>query len=482
MSGSTLLRRHYISVDNAVEHAGFGMAQLKYIIAAAIVFFTENQIAMSTVIFLPNIKCQWDLDRRHILILLLSCSVSGLVGTVIGGKVADKYGRRKPIIGSIFAIIFFNVLSLLQKDFYLYLALRNVAYLFVPFTRPSATCLSLEVTPRRWRYAVKTCMGISSKSAAAVVTFLSYKYMDTLKWRHVSFYLLLPSFIPLFIYAFFIPESPRYLFLVGREQEATAIMHDLHKINKGFPLDHPIKSRQDPYRGRLRDIFSPEFERTTYILTIVFFIKHIVMSTLHLVMPLLIKGAYCSSPKDVHEDRSLKCTGLAKHSLRSLMNGYSIGVGIVIVSMILSQMIGRKRSSTICILTSGIIAVSCTLCQGKDLLTFKITMLYAFHHGAISILTLFIQETYPTSVRATATSAFHAITHLVSLFGPFIAVYGVLGHEQEFFAGSGAVLVLAAVILSKIKHDSLNEPLAESAREFYKEDSDWDIELDYDMD
>jgi len=481
----TLSKRNYISVDHAVEHAGFGLAQIKYMLAACVVFFTEVQFIHLGSLTLPSISCEWDLEKWQILILLISASVTRTIGSFVGGSLSDKYGRKNNVLIGLFCMIVFGLTAVLQTNFYMFLTFRASSFFFLHCITPSALCIVLEISPRRMRFLAKMVLAVAGQLGATCSSLLAMYYLNSLGWRDLSFYMIMPCFLPLLIF-FFLSDSPRYLFLSGDYDGGRKSIKQIYRMNGKQDVRHLIRNVKDQERGNVKQMFTPEFEHTTWMILGVITVKNLVVSIMHTAMPYMLQGDVCSTAlkNNTMSNEKENCQGLTSKTLYSLTKGHILGIVITVVSLSMSQVVGRRRSSITCYIFAAGAMISNIWCQGKEAFILKITTANALIHGGTAIINLFIQEIYPTSIRAMTTGFFFSLGHLISTASPYVSIYLVLGHEVQFFTFGGLLFVVCAFMLLRIKHESKDAPLQETTRyNTLQSDLDWGLEeLDYDSD
>ena len=159
---------------------------------------------------------------------------------------------------------------------------------FLHCITPSALCIVLEITPGKLRFLAKMVLAVSGQFGATASSLLAMYYLNTLGWRNLTFYLVMPCFIPLFIFCF-LSDSPRYLYLSGEAEKGEAAMREIFRMNGKEDVSHLIKNVKDQDRGNVRQMFTPEFERTTWMILSVITIKNLVISILHTAMPYILQ-------------------------------------------------------------------------------------------------------------------------------------------------------------------------------------------------
>ena len=152
-------------------------------------------------------------------------------GTILGGYVTDRIGRRKMFIADVIAICLFSLWSVFAQAPWELAAARFFIGLFIGADYPIATSLIAEFAPKKSR---SINMGIVSAAwylgatVAAVVGYALYSVDDGWKW-------MLASPIPICIFLLIgrsqVPESPLWLTSKGRTQEAHAVMERVYGMD-----------------------------------------------------------------------------------------------------------------------------------------------------------------------------------------------------------------------------------------------------------
>ena len=288
MDRQLLRKRQYITVDSAIEMAGFGRVQILYLLAACVVSFTEVQIIMTIGLTLPSVQCEWSLGNKEILTMLMVGTTSFIGGGLAGGVISDKYGRRKVILYGLLFMIISGFLATFQTSFTLFLISRGGCLFFFTFVKPSSLCMILEITPRRFRFLVKMALMVSGQIGATCAAMTAFEIMNTSGWRMLLFWMIVPCIAPLIIYTF-LDESPRYLLVSGRTEEGVRLLREIYMRNGKEDVSSLIRHKRGVNRGQIGQLFTPEFEKTTLIVLTVFLLKNLISSTIHIAIPFIIK-------------------------------------------------------------------------------------------------------------------------------------------------------------------------------------------------
>ena len=166
-------------------------------------------------------------DNEYKTRLLGSVIMVGLfIGSWVGGKVCDHFGRKKSIFIGAFIIIPCVFLGGAVVNFYVYFILRLVTCIALPIMWISGHTYGLEYFSPKYRKLMICVKDIPI--AGYLLALLVYYNRD---WRHLHFWTGTLCLVGLPAY-FLIPESPRWLAANGRVDEAERVFLDIAKGNR----------------------------------------------------------------------------------------------------------------------------------------------------------------------------------------------------------------------------------------------------------
>ncbi|PHH91576.1 hypothetical protein CDD83_11112 [Cordyceps sp. RAO-2017] len=171
-------------------------------------------------------------------IIFMMFTVGNMVGSLFTGPICDKFGRRVGMIsGSVLIIVGAIVQTAARDEAYL-LGGRFVLGFGVAIGTSSAPTYALELAPPQWRARIVgyyNTFFYTGSILATGVAYASNKAQGELAFRlPLSLQIVPPIFIA--TGAIFIPESPRWLTMWGRKDEAVRILAKYH--GAGDP-NHP---------------------------------------------------------------------------------------------------------------------------------------------------------------------------------------------------------------------------------------------------
>ncbi|MDQ2729068.1 MAG: MFS transporter [Actinomycetota bacterium] len=155
-----------------------------------------------------------------------------LVGALVGGRLADRFGRRRLFVLTLVCYAFFTVLTGLSPDLTTVYVFRALAALGVGAEYAIVNSAIAEFMPARVRGKANAAVMQFWPAGAIVAGLVAYFALDTLalpnttSWRYIFG---VGGALALVVLAFRrrLPESPRWLASQGRLDEADAIVSRL---------------------------------------------------------------------------------------------------------------------------------------------------------------------------------------------------------------------------------------------------------------
>lgn len=200
-------------------------------------------------------------------ILLLGCAI----GAMVGGRLSDSLGRRKLIL--ILAVFFFFAALgvVLAPNYTLLLAFRFLLGLAVGGASVTVPVYLGEVAPFEHRGS------IVSRNELMIVTgqFLAFlinaiignafaSHVGESVWRYMMIVMMLPA-VALFVGMLRMPESPRWLVLKGRDQEALDVLRQVRSEERAvaeMAEVHALAAQASAEQeGSLREVFATRWMR-----------------------------------------------------------------------------------------------------------------------------------------------------------------------------------------------------------------------------
>jgi len=201
--------------------------------------------------------------------MLLGCAV----GAFFAGRLSDRWGPRGVLIvaGILFLISAIGAGAALSS--WMFISARVLGGFAVGAASVISPAYISEVAPARYRGRLVTVQQIAiicGLTAAFLSNYLLAQMAGTstqalwlgqLAWRWMFWMQVIPSSLFLLL-LLLIPESPRYLVVKRRYDEARAVLHRLFGMDRAREmLDEISASLSSDHRPRLSDLFQPGTRR-----------------------------------------------------------------------------------------------------------------------------------------------------------------------------------------------------------------------------
>jgi len=372
-------------------------------------------------------------------------------GAFLGGRLADRYGR-KPVFA--WTLIFYSVASLLSGlawNFESLLVFRFLLGLGMGAEFPVIIAYISEFMPAKKRGALTNLMEGFWPVGVLLAVVLSRLLIPDFGWRSVFIVMVLPALYVTFIRRH-LPESPRWLEMVGRHEEADAVVTMMEKSieRKGIVLEPVKPSAAAPIQTKkpetipISALFNQTYIKRTVMLTLFMFTFYFAYYAINTWLPTIIneKG----------------------YDIVKTFNYFIImtlwGIPGFISTYFLVEKWGRKPSMFV----YGVITILSVIYMVTANSTTEIliggSILNFFYFGWICLLYAYVPEQYPTSLRGTGAGLAWSIGRAGSLMGPYVAavLLGTIGASGVLYLGAGAA-ILAVLIVALLGEETKGKSL-----------------------
>ncbi|PIN12686.1 Synaptic vesicle transporter SV2 (major facilitator superfamily) [Handroanthus impetiginosus] len=449
------------TVDEALSSVGFGTFQGVALAFAGIGSFSDA-MEVSLLSFIgPAIKSEWSISPTQESLLSTTVFAGMLIGAYFWGFMSDAYGRRMGIRGVGIIMYGAGFLSAFSPDYKSLVILR----FFLGFGAAGGHIFSswfLEFIPRSNRGSWMLVFPVFWIMGELLEASIAWIIMPRLGWRWLLAISSVPSLLVL-LFSNIAPESPRYLFMKGRTNEAVGLLGKIAHINgkqlptsnlvsncpslqlpeeenfssQETPLLHSIENQTTTFREWLKSLcqlFSIGLLRTTILVWILSFVYTFSYYGLQLMISTLSSGqSGCPSLRIFSKNDSLYVnvfiTGLAE-------------IPGVVMSIVLVDRLGRKLCMVIPTMLA-VIAILPLLFHQTGFVTIALLVSSRmFIEAAFSTYYVYIKEVYPTSVRASGVGLAISVGRIGGMVCPLVAVGLVRGCHQTL-----AVIMFGIIIL-----------------------------------
>jgi sugar porter (SP) family MFS transporter len=208
---------------------------------------------------LPFLKTQFGLSEYWEGFATASLALGAIAGCVIAGKIADKKGRRP---GLLLAAAVFGISSLLMsfapnRDFFI--VARFIAGIGVGMASMLSPMYIAEIAPAKYRGVMVAINQLTIVLGILVTNLINYslRNMGDDAWRWMFGLGAIPSLL-FFIGVVWLPESPRWLMLKQKMDKASLV---LTKIGGEAFAKKTIADIQQSFQNTAKIKFSAIFEK-----------------------------------------------------------------------------------------------------------------------------------------------------------------------------------------------------------------------------
>ena len=181
---------------------------------------------------LPFLQKQFALDEYWEGFATGSLALGAILGCIIAGVVADKYGRKPGLLAAaaIFAISSFAMGASPSRD--IFIASRCCAGIGVGMASMLSPMYIAEISPAHLRGRMVAINQLTIVIGILITSLVNYKLRNYGEdaWRWMFGLGIVPSAL-FFIGALWLPESPRWLIKAGKDAKAKDILNKIGGVN-----------------------------------------------------------------------------------------------------------------------------------------------------------------------------------------------------------------------------------------------------------
>jgi SP family arabinose:H+ symporter-like MFS transporter len=386
--------------------------------------------------------------------LTVSIALIGtVIGSLIGGIPADKYGRKKTLYLVAILYLISALGSALAVDWYSFLTFRFIGGVGVGISSVVAPMYISEISPANNRGRLVALFQFNIVLGILISYLSNFLIAGTFEedWRWMLGVEAVPAVLFL-ISIFTIPESPRWL--ITKKNNIAAARPTLEVISEGDVdvLIAQIQSAQTNVSSSFRRLFSGSFTRPVTLAILIAMFNQ--LSGINAII--------------YYAPRVFEMAGLGTES--ALLSSAGIGLVNLISTMIGLTLIDKYgRKSLMFVGSLGLIAALALASEAffsertgiaVPVYLFMFIAFFAFSQGAV--IWVFISEIFPNSVRAHG-QALGSFTHWIMaaiiayIFPYFAQTFG----GDITFAFFAVMMVLQLLFVMKMMPETKGKSLEE---------------------
>lgn len=380
----------------------------------------------------PSLMKDWGIAKPD-LAPVLSAALFGLAaGALTSGPLADRFGRRIVLLGSVFVLGGACLASAFAGSLQELTVLRFITGLGLGAAMPNAVTLTSEYCPDGRRAMLTNAMFCGFPLGAALGGFLAAWMIPQWGWRSV---LILGGSVPLLlalVMLVVLPESVRHM--VAKAYPAERIRAVLARISasaasaSSFTLAEAARDPQDEGKSGIAMLFQPRYLLGTCMLWLAYFMGLVIFYALVNWMPVLFKDA-----------------GLAPKTATLIAALFPLGgVGAILFGWLMDRYNANKVIAVGYALTAVAVYAIGQVVGSVGMLTVVVFVAGTLMNTAQSSLPALAAAYYPTRGRATGVAWMLGVGRFGGIAGSFLVAE--LSRRQLGFSEVFTVVALAAIV------------------------------------
>jgi putative MFS transporter len=439
-----------MTVDEAVEAIGIGPFQHKLLAICGASWAADAMEVLIIAYVIPNVLRQWDLTSAQAGFIGTAIFVGMLLGALFWGTITDYVGRKIGFQLTVLIDSIFGFLSALSPGYVWLLVLRAITGFGVGGTLPVDFAILSEYLPKRNRGRYLVLLESFWAVGTIVMAGLAWLILPrapVVGWRILLAVSAVPGAIVYFIRRY-VPESPRYLLIEGREKEAREVLKQVAREN-GTVLDIDRLVVQERTAGvTVSALWTRPYTRSTLMLWVGWF-----------AISLGYYGVFIWLP-GIFVDRGFDF-------LRTYQNTFLLALAQLpgyFSAAYLVERWGRKWTLAVYLIFSGVFTYLFAVVSGLSLIVGTAMLMSFFTLGAWGVLYAYTPELYPTEVRATGMGWASGMTRIAGAIAPSLGgalLASSLVAALTLYAVSFVIGGLTVFVLGR---ETKGRPLLETVR------------------
>jgi len=495
-----------VQLNTAITFIGPGPYQLIVLCLGGGVYMAEGSLLLMLSVIAKSLIIRWKLSALFAGAMVSIIFAGLLVGTMLGGSMSDRYGRRMPILVTYFGMTVFLCASVMSPDLLFLITVKFMLGMSLGFGVPAANAIVCESCPASHRsnvYSMTMVLFSLGQLYSASVLWAMSPEIDhyEMHWRGM---LALAAMLPLVLGSlsfFFLLESPHWLLSQRRFSEAREVVMIMAQYKGTLPdeliedftddMQTPAVSPQVLHRlvdgeamadepepeepwsvycaakctalyiafqddmNRLGQLFSEKFFLTTVLMSYISFVSNFAYYGMIYGLPDTLKDAQSNG----HSEGISPAAGVFMSAAFEIPG--------VFIAIILGTTVGRKMNMTIgfggTALSLGAVVwvlQSGRLANAGLIAVFSVKLWIA---SVFIIVYLYLLECYPTKFRATGLAFCMVIGRLGAFVCPFLFDgLIILGYPRTvFFIIMGILVLVAATVSFFLPYETKDSQLME---------------------
>ena len=438
-----------ITVQEAVDQVGFGQFQKRLLGVCGVTWAADGAEVLLLGFALPSIIGEFGLTPTQGGLTVTATFAGMLVGAWFWGTISDYIGRRTGFQLTVLVFAVFGLLSAFAPGWEWLLVLRFVTGFGLGGALPLDFSLYAEFLPTENRGRNLVILESFWAVGTIVAAGLAWLLVPSFGWRPLLATSAVAAVLVLWIRSR-VPESPRYLAISGKTDEAREILAGVAREN-GRPIpEGELVAGERGSGATVARLWRPGLRRMTLMLWITWFC-----------ISLAYYGIFTWLPQ------AFVAQGFS--SLQTYQNTFILALAQVpgyFSAAYLIERLGRRNTLGIYLIASGVFTFLFSVVTGFGGLLASAMLMSFFALGAWAALYAWTPESYPTEIRTTGMGWASGMARVAGIITPTlggllfgVALVGALSAwAAAFVIGGLVVFALGVETKRQALSDTVSEP------------------------
>jgi len=484
------------TVNECIDAVGVGRYQVIQLFVVNMLWLLDGAEILVASSILTNVSTIWNIPPWQKGLFISIIFVGVFIGNFAGGFLADRFGRKPAVLSAFAGVVVFGLASAAAQGPGTLLGLRFLFGISYGMgTSPAMTLLN-ETVPASWRGHMVNSGGLAFVLGEVFAAALLMVFMPQISfapnenaWRYVTALSVAPGAVLFFVGLFTLRESPHYLAMKGRGQEAAAVLREMATINgrgellqgltevhtpgaasqlvsaagssgnanesgtaPGPPRKEAVKEVLAAPAGAWQVLTSPDYSSIVVGGSYLVFVSNFVFFGLQYSFPQIF----------THMDVPLS------PAFQILITSLCDIPGVLLAWVLIrSRDVGHRDGLVaLAILTSIGLLTMTSLDSGEAWMYVSLPAAYMSKYTISAFFTLsyaYLSEIFPSEVRGTALGMCAGVGRLGSISSPLVHDALTSGSVHwKYFVLAAAICAFAAVVIRSALHfEQKNQPLIE---------------------
>ena len=413
-----------IEPDDVLNFIGFGRFQVVAYLLVALTFFAYGTEVSFFIFMGDKLEDVWGLSSVQYAIIPAAAAIPNLIGAFAFSYASDQYGRVWPYALALTICGGFATASAFAPSYPVMIVLRVLTSIgnggILVMTFP--TLIEFLPVKNRAKAAVLVlllpALGLSAASGLAWWLIPSYPR----GWRYLTIVISAPSlFVAVFRLVFYF-QSPRFLLVKGRTEKAWEVFSKMANVN-GKDLRHFLTKEEFEEKFALKGTERKTQSFFTLVAQLSELFKGVYRRrTLCLIATFITEACgYLGSTLFLTEFLSDLNMNIYFYVFAAFLAQIP---GILFMSIIIEwPEMGRLNSLRLYSLLTAVFYAALACVQTPTSVSVLLVLIYFCMLANISLIYIYIAESYPTNIRVLTTDFFYTIQGLCGLVFPLLIGY-----------------------------------------------------------